>query len=135
MNLTGGSMTKTQIAEAYQRMVREAFPRAIVRPCEDEWNPYKDECYDVFFIPDSAIREYRNRWHEENGWYDRAEQMGLPKVTLIVCYDSQTKEHYSHRFPEIFGKSATATSKRKLSALTAKRSKTKLSSARAKATR
>jgi hypothetical protein len=105
-------MTKQAICDAYQKLIRQVYPKAVVMPDTNDWNPYKDECYYAFFIPDGATAEFRKHWRGENGWYERAEKMGLPFAGIWEVDESTTREEYSHLFPEIFGKKASAKTKR-----------------------
>jgi len=129
-------MTRDEISAAYQKLLRQSYPRVIVRPDENEWNPYYKECYDAFFIPDSAAgEEYINHWVDDGGWYDQAKALGLPKVSILAAYDSDVKEHYSHLFPEIFGKKVSASAKSKKSKSESKVSKTRVAKTRAASVR
>lgn len=92
-------MTTTKICAGYQALVRRKYPDAIVLSCVTA-TPY-DDVFDVFFIPDEAAGEYARRWLEV--WYDEAERMGLPEVTLVHHYTSDTRKHYGHLFPKRSG--------------------------------
>ncbi|MEI6231799.1 MAG: hypothetical protein WCT04_02005 [Planctomycetota bacterium] len=108
-------MTKQAICNAYQTIIRTAYPRAIVLPCSNEWNPYREESYQVFFIPDGAGADYMNRWIDDCGWFDLVEKQGLPKIILMDVCESDTRKHYTHLFPEVFGGKSTGSAKSKKS--------------------
>jgi hypothetical protein len=122
-------MTKDEICATYQNLLREAYPRVVVKPSTNEWNPYKDECYLAFFVPDSAAgAHYFEQWHREGGWYDRLEQQKIPLITLMPIYDSQvTKDDLLK-----IGK-ATATAGHRKASSTPRRGKAKPARVRANA--
>ncbi len=122
-------MTEHEICEQYQRLIRQSYPQVIVKRIVEDWVPF-DDVYHAFFIPDEAAGEYLSHWLDENGWGIQAEDLALPKITLIPTYASDTKTHYAHLFPEVFGKTASAQSKRGKSKPVAKRSKPRVSQSR-----
>jgi hypothetical protein len=122
-------MTKQQICAGYQKLVRELYPRAIVMPSRNRWNPYMDENYNVFFIPDNAVVEYLKQWLDGD-WSERAEKLGLPEVTLLPVYDSEVEKHFSDSFPELFNKNKAASAKTQKSGLATKRAKATSSNVR-----
>lgn len=122
-------MTKEKICAAYQKLIRQAFPRAVVLANVAPWMPF-DDVYYVFFIPDNADLEYMERWLGDNGWYRQSEKLGLPQITMLDVNETTTREKYSHLFSEVFGKTGRATSKRSKTSHAAKRAKSKLRSAR-----
>lgn len=121
----GNTMTPDEICAGYQAILRQAYPRAIVRKNTDDWIPIAD-LYRAFFIPDDVSVEYSYRWID--GWYQEAQARGLPPITLIEYSDSETKKHYSHLFPEIFGKTTSA----KATRTAPKRAKSRPAKARAR---
>ena len=109
-------MDKKSICAAYQSLLRQAYPRVVVLPNDNEWNPYRDEMYDAFFVPDSAAgEEYYENWRKDGGWNDQIDQLGLPIIVLSPIYDSQVRDHHAHRFPEVFGTKSSASAKSKKS--------------------